>query len=305
MEFLKQTFAEFSKNRCSTLAAALAYYTAFALPPLLYLLLTLLTFGMSVMYDSEQAEQKAQAVLTSQAAELLGNQAVSDQITTILDNHQESQGQWWKTLLSFAGILVGATGVVAALQAALNQVWEVKPDPEETGIKDVIVKRVFSLGMILGLGFLLLVSLIVSSVLAGIGESVGGWIGMSETVVAVVHFVVQALVVMVIFAAIFRYMPDADVRWKDVLVGAAITTALFLLGRWAMQLYFSYSDPGAQLGAAAASLAVLLVWVYYTAMIVLLGAEATQVYAVRYGHGIRPEPHAVRVVEKIKRGATQ
>lgn len=301
MDFLKQTFAEFSKNRCSTLAAALAYYTAFALPPLLYLLLTLLTFGLSVMYDSEQAEQKAQTILTSQAAQMLGNQAVSDQISTILENHEQTQGKWWKTLLSFVGILVGATGVVAALQAALNQVWEVKPDPESTGIGALVMKRVFSFAMILGLGFLLLVSLIVSSVLAGIGDSVGGWIGMSETVASAVHFLVQALVVLVIFAAIFKFMPDAEVRWKDVMMGAAITTALFLLGRWAMELYFSYSEPGAQLGAAAASLAVLLVWVYYTAMIVLLGAEATQVYAVRYGQGIQPEPNAVRVVEKIQR----
>ncbi len=301
MDFLKQIFAEFSKNRCSTLAAGLAYYTAFALPPLLYLLMMLLSLGLSVMYDGQQAEQKAQTILTSQAAQMLGNQAASEQISTILDNHQQSHGKWWKTLISFVGILVGATGVVAALQAALNQVWEVKPDPQAAGIFTVVKKRILSLGMILGLGFLLLVSLIVSSVLAGIGNSVGGWIGMSETVVAVVHFVVQATVVMVIFAAIFKFMPDADVRWQDVLAGAALTTALFLLGRWVMELYFSYSEPGAQLGAAAASLAVLLVWVYYTAMIVLLGAEATQVYAVRYGHGIRPEPNAVRVVEKIQR----
>ncbi|WP_146596156.1 YihY/virulence factor BrkB family protein [Novipirellula galeiformis] len=301
MDFLKQIFAEFSKNRCTTLAAALAYYTAFALPPLLYLLLTILTFGMSMMYDSDQAEAKATAMLQSQAAQMMGNPAASDQIATILENNQKDDGKWWKTLLSFAGIIVGATGVVAALQDALNQVWEVKPDPETTGIMDIIGKRILSFAMILGLGFLLLVSLIVSSVLAGLGDQLGGLIGMSETVASAVNFAIQAIVVYVIFAAIFKFMPDAQVRWRDVAVGAAVTTVLFLLGRFAMQMYFSFSEPGAQLGAAAASLAVLLVWVYYTAMIVLLGAEATQVYAVRLGGGIVPEPSAVRVVEQIKR----
>lgn len=301
MNFLKQTFAEFSKNNCSTLAAALAYYTAFALPPLLYLLMTILTFGLSVAYDSKQAEERAEKLLQTQAAEMIGSPAAAEEIGTILDNQQSQQGQWWKALLSIIGIMLGATGVVAALQAALNQVWEVKPDPETAGIFDTIWKRVLSLGMILGLGFVLLVSLVLSTLLSAVGDQLGGLIGMSDTVAAIFNFVVQALVVFIVFAAIFKFMPDAQVNWKDVLVGAAITTILFLVGRFAMQLYFSYSEPGAQLGSAAASLAVLLVWVYYTAMIVLLGAEATQVYAVRYGDGIRPESHAVRVVEKVER----
>ncbi len=301
MGFLKQVFSEFSKDRCSTLAAALAYYTAFALPPLLYLMMTVLTFSLSVMYDSEQATEKAQGILQTQASQMIGNPAAVEQIETIMENHEQTSGKWWKTLLSFAGILVGATGVVSALQAALNQVWEVKPDPENSGIKDMIAKRFLSFGMILGLGFLLLVSLVVSSVLTALGDQVGGWIGMSETVAHLANFAVQALVVFVIFASIFKFMPDAITKWTDVAIGAAVTTILFLVGRYAMQLYFSMSEPGAQLGAAAASLAVLLVWVYYTAMIVLLGAEATQVYAVRYGDGIRPEPKAVRVVEEIKR----
>lgn len=301
MDFLKQTLSQFSSNNGSTLAAALAYYTAFALPPLLYLLLTILTFGLSVAYDSEQAEEKAQAILTSQAAQMLGNQSATEQISTIIENNAESDGKWWKTLLSFAGIVVGATGVVAALQAALNQVWEVRPDPENSGFTDVILKRVLSFGMILGLGFLLLVSLVVSSVLAGVGDKLGGMIGMSATFASAINFAVQAIVVLIIFASIFKFMPDAIVKWGDVIVGAAITTVLFLIGRYAMELYFSYSEPGAQLGAAAASFAVLLVWVYYTATIVLLGAEATQVYAIKYGDGIQPEVNAVRVVEKLQR----
>jgi len=301
MNLLKRTFTEFSSDNCTTLAAALAYYTAFALPPLLFLLLTVLTFGMSMVYDSEQAEAKAQATIKDQAAAMVGNQQVSDEIATILENNQKSGGTWWKTLISFGGIIVGATGVVAALQTSLNQVWEVKPDPEESGIMDVIWKRVFSLGMILGLAFLLLISLAVSTVLTGIGDQVGSMIGMSGLAAKVINFAVQAAVVFVVFAAVFKFMPDAEVEWRDVSVGALLTTVLFLVGRYALQLYFQFADPAAQMGAAAASLAVLLVWVYYTSMIVLFGAEATQVYAATYGSGIQAEEHAVKVEEEIKR----
>ena len=297
MDFLKKTFADFSKDQCTTLAAALAYYTAFALPPLLYLLLSILTFGLSVMYDSEAAESKAEGILKSQASQMIGNEAASEQIGKILENNKNASGKWWKTLISFAGIVLGATGVVGALQASLNQVWEVKPDPEQSSWTDMIFKRLLSFGMILGLGFLLMVSLVVSSVLQGASEL----IGVSGMLGGIINFAVQALVVLVMFAAIFKYMPDAVVGWKDVLVGAAITTALFLLGRFALEIYFSYTEPGAQLGTAATSLAIVLVWVYYTAIIVLLGAEATQTYAVLYGGGIQPEPKAVRVVEKIRR----
>ncbi len=301
MDFLKRIFAEFSKNQCSTLAAALAFYTAFALPPLLYLLLTILTFGMSVMYDTEQAGAKAESVLKNQAAQMIGNPSASDAIATILDNNHKDGGKWWKTLVSLAGIIAGATGVVAALQMSLNQVWEVQPDPEKSGILNTAMKRLLSFGMILSLGFLLLVSLVVSSILAGIGDQISDVIGFSGTIASLIEFSVQAVVVLLIFAAIFKFMPDVTVPWRDVFVGAIVTTVLFLVGRYAMQLYFSYSAPGAQLGSAAASLAVLLMWIYYTAMIVLLGAEVTQVYAVRYGAGIQPEDGAVRVVREVKR----
>jgi len=297
MGFLKQTCADFAEDRCTTLAAALAYYTAFALPPLLYLLLSILTFGLSVMYDSEAAESKAQGMLESQASQMIGNRAASDNISTILENNQNAGGKWWKTILSVGGIILGATGVVGALQAALNQVWEVKPDPKQTSWKDMISKRVISFGMILGLGFLLMVSLVVTSILQGFSEMVG----VSGVMGGVINFSVQAVAVFVMFCGIYKYMPDAVVNWKDVFVGAAITTVLFLVGRFALQIYFSYSDPGAQLGAAASSIAVLLVWVYYTAVIALFGAEATQTYATKYGSGIKPEADAVRVVETIDR----
>ncbi len=301
MGFVKQTFANFGKNQCSMQAAALSFYTVFALPPILFLLLTILTIGMSIKYESEEAEERAVEVLKSQTAQMVGNASASEAIATILENNQKTGGKWWKTLISLAGILAGATGVLAALQTALNQVWQVQRDPDKSRLKNTVIKRILSFGMILSLGFLLLVSLIVSTILAAIGDRVASLVGFSGTIANLVDFGVQAVVVLLIFAAIFKFMPDVNVPWRDVFVGATVTTLLFLVGRFAMQFYFSFSAPGAQLGSAAASLAVLLMWIYYTAMIVLLGAEVTHVYAVKYGKGVRPERGAVRVVQQIRR----
>jgi len=138
-------------------------------------------------------------------------------------------------------------------------------------------------------------------VLSTAGRQLSNFIGMSGTIASTIDYAVQVGVVFVVFAAIFKFMPDVKVDWRDVFVGAAITTVLFAAGRYAMLIYFSYSAPGAQLGAAAVSLAVILMWVYYTSIVVLVGAEATQVFAIQYGNGIRPQKYAVRVVEDIRR----
>ncbi len=301
MNLLKQTLSEFSEDRCTTLAAALAYYTAFALAPLLFLLMMVLTFGLSVAYESEKAESKAQSVIEKQASQMIGNESISDEVSAILRQNQQASGKWWKTLLSFIGIVIGATGAVAALQDALNQVWQVKPDPEKAALKDLLKKRLLSLVMILGFGLLLLLSLILSTVLAAIGDQLTEWIGINVSAAYWINFLIQALILLVVFGSIFKFMPDAQIEWRDVFVGTVVTTILFLVGRYALQLYFTYASPGAELGAAAASIAILLVWIYYNANILLLGAEAAQVYAVRHGKGIVPNKGAVRVIETLER----
>ena len=305
MDFIKATFAEFSKNRCTTLAASLAYYTIFSLPPLLFLLVMIVSSGLQFFTDGKSAEEQAERVIQRQVEQMVGNEQASQTVKEILDNRQESSGNVWKTLLSIAGIVVGATGVVAALQDSLNRVWEVKPDPEESGIMDVIKKRVLSFGMIIGLGFILMVSLMLTAVLTAAGDRVAGAIGVNASVASTINYVVQFLFVTIVFAAIFKVMPDVHIRWRDVIVGALVTAILFTIGRFALQLYLGQSEPGAQLGSAAASLAVLLVWVYYSAVILLYGAEVTQVYATRYGEGIQPEGHAVRFKEVITDKPTQ
>ena len=299
LDGLKQVFSEFSKDRCTTLAAALAYYTIFALPPLLFLLVMVLSLSMTAVAEGDQAQQRAESIVQQQMAQLLGNESAADEIGKILENQQESGGKWWKALIGLVGIIAGATGVVAALQDSLNRVWNVQVDPEHSGILNTIKKRVLSFGMILGLGFLLLVSFMVSTVLNAAGQMVGETLGISDLAAQITNYAVQSLVTFVIFSAIFKFMPDAVIRWRDCFVGAAATTVLFLLGRLGLQYYLSMSDPGAQLGSAAASLAALLVWVYYSGVIFLLGAEIAQVYAARCGEGIQPEAHAVRVTQQL------
>ncbi len=299
MKFLKSTFTAFVADDCSTLAASLAYYTIFALPPLLYLLLTIVSWGMSLANDSGDADQEAEALIESYAGNLLGNESAADEIAKIMQHNQRQGGVWWKSLISLFGIIFGATGVVAAVQSSLNRVWRVQPNPDEGGIKRFFVKRLLSFAMILGLGFLLLVSLVFSAALTAIGSRVGETIGFEQTSVAIVNYIVMFLLTWIVFAALFRYMPDAEIGWKDVAVGSLVTSVLFSLGRWGMSLYFSTANPAAQLSSAAASLVVLLVWIYYSSMIFLYGAEFTKVWAERYGRGVRPQPGAVRYEQRV------
>ncbi len=296
MHFVIKTINQFLEDRCATLAAALAYYTIFALPPLLFLLLSFVTAGMTLAYDNVEARKRAQVLVQEQATRMLGNPEAAKQVAELLDHRVMHGGAWWTSLLSLAGIMIGATGVVAALQDSLNQIWKVRPNPGRTGIKPILRKRILSLAMILGLGFLLLVSLILSAALTLIGRQFTEIVGIEANTASWINQTVTLLIVFFFFAALFRFMPDAHVAWRDVWMGSFVTTALFSAGRGTLQWYLSYSDPAEALGSAAASLVVVLVWVYYTSMILLFGAEFTEVWAVHHGREVLPERGAMRVV---------
>jgi membrane protein len=285
--FLKQTISEFVEDNCMQMAAALAYFTVFAMPPLFVILVLFL--GMFYQAVGQEGEEAAREQMRQQVTTIAG-EAASEPVLEML-KHAGTQSHGWKWALSLVGVLVGATGLVASLQDTLNQTWEVKPDPEQGGIKAFLMKRVFSLGMILGIGFLLLVSTLLTTWINGILGAGKGALGELASLA----------VVFLVFAAMFKYLPDAEIRWKDVFVGAAVTAVLFSVGKFVLTYYLGNSDFASQFGSAAASLAALLVWVYYSAMILLYGAEFTQVWAKRYGQGIRPEPGAVRVVKETKR----
>jgi membrane protein len=298
---LKYTFQEFSKDECPRKAAALSYYTIFSLPPLLVLII--ISAGMVLSPD------EVAGWIQGQVGNLIGADAAT-QIQTMVERAQAKVegGFSLSLILGVAGLLFGATGTFAELQLSLNQVWEVQPDPTKDGIKNFIVKRVFSLGMILGIAFLLLVFLVISSMVAAVSKQFGGWLpgGVSTAVLWVVNVGVSLLVITFLFAAIFKVMPDAKAAWRDVAVGAFATALLFVLGKFLIGLYIARSNPGEVYGAAAA-LALILVWVYYSSMILFLGAEFTQVWAQRHGKGIQPETGAMRVIkqEKIIRDPAQ
>lgn len=286
---LKQSAIDFMEDECPRLAAALAYYTIFALPPLLILILTL----VSVIWDPQTIERS----IEGQFSAMVGADA-AQQIHAILQNaNRPGAGGPIATILSVAALIFGATGAFVQLQDALNRAWEVEPDPEQGGIKNFLLKRVFTFGMILGVGFLLLVSLALSAALSTFGEMLAGMVpGLGPVVLQVINMAISLAVITLLFAAIFKILPDARVAWKDVWVGSVATALLFVIGKFLIGLYVSRSDPGQAFGAAG-SLAVLLIWIYYSGLIALFGAEFTQRWAESRGKGIEPEEGAVRVVE--------
>ena len=294
VQLLKDTFKGFSEDDCPTMAAALSYYTVFSLPPLLVLLLTLLGAVMD--------PHDIQGNLEAQMRSAMGP-AGAEQARTILANaDRPGTSGLLPTVLSVVALLLGATGVFGQLQAALNKAWGVAPDPEKGGIKSMLLKRVFGIGMVFGLAFILLVSLVVSAVLSAFGEELGRFLpsGLSAPVLEAINFVGSLAVIALLFGAIFKVLPDAEISWRDVKVGAVVTALLFVAGKFALGLYLGRSNPGEAFGAAGA-LALMLVWIYYSSMIVLLGAEFTQVWAERRGSGIVPEKGAVRVVRETRR----
>jgi membrane protein len=225
---------------------------------------------------------------------LVGSDAARLIQSAVAKAHQ-TKGGVLGTGIGILVLLAGATGVVIELQDALDTVWKVQPRPNR-GIWGVVRTRLLSVAMILALGFLLLVSLVVSTALAALS----GWLRAAFGNVAVVSWAIDAVVALAVIstliALIYKILPDAKVAWRDVWVGAVATAILFMIGKYLIGLYIGKASVGSAFGAAG-SLAVLLVWIYYSAQIVLLGAEFTRVYANRFGEKVRPSPQAVPAQE--------
>lgn len=283
LDFLKGILRDFSKDECSVRAAALAYYTVFALPPLLILLVLV----VGVFWDPVEVQR----AMETQFSTLIGDEggrAIREMLTHA---QRPGSGGTLATMLGAAALLFGAIGAFMQLQGALNRAWEVKPDPKKGGIRNFIAKRVLSAGMVLAVAFLLIVSLAVSAILSSLGSSMPF---IPEPALHAVDVTISFGVLTVLFAAIFRFLPDAEIAWRDVWVGAFVTSMLFVIGKFVIGFYLGRSAPGDAYGAASA-LAVILVWIYYAGMIVLFGAEFTQAWAQRIGARKRPEPGAVHV----------
>jgi membrane protein len=289
--FAWRTINRFFDDGCPGMAAALAFYTFFSLPALLLLLFVLL----GVLLDPEEIH----GALGHEVESLVGP-AAAEQVRNVLLQLSADEGRAARvTFFGAATLIFGATTAFAELQGALNRIWKVEPDPSRGSIRNFLTKRIFSFGIVLALAFFLLVSLVLSTTLAVIGDRIaaalpGDWSGWG---LQVLDFAISFLLVALIFGAMFRLLPDAQVTWREVRVGAFATALLFVGGRLVIGLYLGGTDPGDAYGGAG-SLAVLLIWVYYSSMIVYLGAELTREWQDTYGGGVRPAPGAVEVVRE-------
>jgi membrane protein len=292
-QIIWQTLEEFLRDGCPQMAAALSYYTVFSLPPLLVLIILMVE---PILDPAEVA-----AALHRELGGLMGPQGAA-QVQTLMENVQRPGGSLVPTLVGVAAFAFGATVAFAQLQNALNRAWHVGPDPTRGDVKNFLLKRVLSFAMILSIGFLLLVSLVVSTLLAAFGGRISalteGWL--SPFLLQLINLATSFVVVALLFAAMFRLLPDAVVAWRDALLGGVVTAALFELGKTGIGLYLGRTDLVDVYGAAG-SLAVVLIWIYYSSMILLLGAEFTWVWASRRGRPIEPEPGAVRIARTQER----
>ena len=281
-----QTFNEWLEDKAPAQGAALAYYTVFSLAPLILVLLAII--GVIFRQDPSGAWNK----ITEQMRYFLdpsGVQVVQD----IAKTAAKPSAGILATCLGIALALFGASGVFGQLQEALNTIWGVKAKPG-AAIWGFLRVRFLSFAMVGGICFLLLVSLTVEALLKGFSHYVQQSLPGGIVIALGVYLVFDLGIMIFLFTMLFKYLPDVEVRWRDTLVGAAMTAILFLVGKWALGLYLG-SGAAASAYGAASSLVTLLLWIYYSSQILLFGAEFTQVYANRFGAGAKPSSHAVAI----------
>jgi len=287
--FLKETYSEWSEDRAPRLGAALAYYTVVSITPVL-----VIAIGIAGVVFGRQA---VQTQVIDQIQALVGPQG-ADAVRAMLANAgQQPETGIVATVIGVAALLFGASGVFGELQDSLNTIWGVKARPG-AGVWGTIKARFLSIAMVLGVGFLLLVSLVLSAALVAVGTFVATLVPVS--LLQLVNVVVSFAVITLLFALIYKVLPDVQLGWRDVWLGAAVTSLLFTVGKSVIGLYLGKSSFASAYGAAG-SLVVLLVWVYYSAQILFFGAEFTKVWARRHGRGWQPEARAERVPPPARR----
>lgn len=283
---LKDTVVRWAARDPFRNSVVIAWYTVFSLPGLLVIVVSIAGYFWG--------EEAVTNEIKSQIGGMIGPETASA-IQTMIASASTDGALTISSLLGLLTLVFGATGVFYQLQQVLDIMWEVKPAPQKTARKILkqLKDRLFSFGLILTVGFLLLVSLALSTVLTILSN----WVArhFSDTLSFIFRFLDFGLslsVITLLFAAIYKYLPDVEIRWRDVSIGAFVTALLFMLAKYGLELYFSNSDPGSTYGAAG-SIILIMLWTNYSALILLLGAEFTQVYASRYGVGIRPSEFAV------------
>lgn len=281
---LKQTFSEWLEDKAPQLGAALAYYTVFSLAPLVLLLLAVIGF---LFHDDPAGAWRK---LTEQMSYFLDQSAV-DVVQNIAQKASEPKKNSLATVIGILLALFGASGVFGQLQDALNTIWGVKAKPG-LGMAAFLRSRFLSFAMVAGVCFLLLVSLVIESVLKSFSAYVQATFPGGIAIALLVYSVFDFVIVVLLFASIFKFLPDVKIQWRDVWIGAVLTTILFTIGKWALGLYLGSGTAASAYGAAS-SLITLLLWIYYSSQILLFGAEFTQVYATRAGRAFVPDKYAV------------
>ncbi len=279
---LKETFSEWNTDKASRLAAALSYYTIFSLAPLLIIVIAIAgaVFG----------EEAARGEIVGQIQGLVGKEGAQF-IQTAIENASQPKTGTIASIISVVVLLFGASGLFAQLQDALNTIWEVQPKPGR-GLVGMIRDRFLSFSMVLGVGFLLLVSLVMSAALAAVVNYFGNIIPGIGFLLQTANFILSFAITTLLFGLIYKVLPDVKIGWSDVWIGAIITSLLFSIGRFLLGMYLGNSGFGSTYGAAG-SLVIILAWVYYAAQILFFGAEFTQVYARRFGSQIVPAKNAM------------
>jgi membrane protein len=287
-QLLRETYNGWIEREPFNNSIIIAYYTIFSLPGLLVIIINLAGY----FFGYEAVEHK----LATQIQGLIGGDAAKD-VQDIVAKASASKDSTIATILGVATLLFGATGVFYQVQQILNKIWEVKPKPKQMLLK-LVRDRIFSFGLILVIGFLLLVSLVLSAGLSAVSDWVAAHLSESLNVVfKVADILLSTGVIMLLFAAIYKFLPDARIRWREVWIGALVTAILFSIAKFALGLYFGKSDPASTYGAAG-SVILIMLWVSYSGIILLFGAEFTQVYARRSGHRVRPVEGAVSTQEE-------
>jgi membrane protein len=267
----KETFKEFGEDKAPRLGAALAYYTIFSIGPLL-----LIAVAMAGIFFGQEA---AQGKISDELGKIFGSQ-MADSLEKMVEAANKPKSGTVATIVGVITLMLGASGVFGQLKDALNTIWNVEPK-KAGGVMGFIKQRFLSMAMVLGIGFLLLITLVLDTAINAMGGLVAQYVG-GEAVAQVLQLAVSFVVAVVLFAAIFRILPDLKIAWHDVWFGAVFTAILFVLGKWGLGVYLGKAAPGSAYGAAG-SLVILLIWVYWSAQILFLGAEFTQVYARTFG----------------------
>jgi membrane protein len=291
---LKQTYKKWSEHQAPRLGASVAFYSLLSFAPLLVLIA-----GIAALVFDRTTAQNA---MIDQARQMIGDRG-AETVKSLLLNAQKPSSGILASVIAFVTLLFGASGVFSELRDALNTVWDAQPD-QASGFMAMVKQKLFSFGMVLSVGFLLLVLLILSAGLALAGKFFGQMLPLPAAVFLVVNFIVSFAVITVLFALLYRYVPNRRIEWRDVWVGAIGTALLFTIGKFLLGLYLGKASVGSAYGAAG-SLVAVIVWVYYSAQIFFFGAEFTRVYADAHASN-QPAPNAGqgRVTRKASAGST-